>query len=164
MIFLDLQDGASVKSMMEKYKVTRPTVSTIRNTFTIEAEEIAESEGTEEVGEADEESLSNLGEADEESESIGEESDAPATYTLERPGYLPAYDAPPPSEVAPSPPPPVAKPLRFTQASCPEPPIEPRAAPTAYNVSKGQLYVRDKIKVLRQCFPTQGGLDFRRDG
>ena len=51
MVFLELQGGASVKSLMTKYHISRPTVSTIRNTFTMdEAEEGEESEKSESEG------------------------------------------------------------------------------------------------------------------
>ena len=102
-LFCDLQQGQSVKSLMAKYNVSRPTVNSIRNTYTVEAEVQDENENESEgesIGESEGESIGeSVG--DSVGESIGESEDCMSSaeivdsenrdYNLEEASYLPIY-------------------------------------------------------------------------
>ena len=161
LLFLELQEGVAIKSLMEKFKVTRPTITTIRNLYTLDPEEertdqesVGESlEGESESGEVQSVAVTERSDGDAPLESGPVE---PVTYQLDPTTYLPTYHAAPLSEAAPSPVRPSPEP-HFTFAERPPPLPEQPAPPAEYNVTKDQLFQVDKIKAYVNAFPHKVG-------
>jgi len=175
LVFLDLQNGAAVKTIMEKYRISRPTVGKIRNAYSMdEAEEgeesshSAESEGSgESLGGESERSEESSGESDAGSEAethldaASEAGVREMTYELDKGEYLPSYQTEMVLEDEPLQR--VCSPIQEPRRSFPvEHSIQQetrtsRDAAPEYNVTKDQLFIRDKIKAYLNAFPHKVG-------
>ena len=172
MVFLELQGGASVKALMTKYHISRPTVSTIRNSYAMdEAEEGDESEKNESEGSG--ETLGDSSPRSEESEGSegSEESEASEAskegapvHVLEKGSYLPSYEQEQATVNTPRPTSPDPVSFFRNEEFIPEQRAQPRTPPvsqaptaTAYNITKDQLFICDKIKAYVNAFPHKVG-------